>query len=154
MVVRFFIFSLLAITACTANAQQFTDNAYRNNNNALYWQLRRPDAAYWQQDVAYNIQARLHEDSNYLSGTETLAYWNNSPDTLHFVYFHLYQNAFIKGSYLHQLEQINHAPNKMGKYEAAGKGIVLDSIMEGGKVAATQLDNTVMKVYLHTPLAP
>ena len=133
---------------------QLHDNAYRNTENRYYWQNRRPDAAYWQQDVAYGINARMNEEENKIEGSEELTYWNNSPDTLTYVYFHLFQNAFIKGSYLHKLEQVNKAVTRMGPKEAAGLGIVIDNVVVDGQVAKIELDNTILKVYLQRPLTP
>src|SRR5215216_694857 len=104
-------------------AQNLKDNSYRNSKNKLYWQNRKPDAAYWQQDVHYNISARIDEKDHRIDGEESLYYWNNSPDTLRFVYFHLFQNAFIKGSYLHDLEQAQNVKSRLGRKEAEGKGI-------------------------------
>ena len=133
---------------------QWHDNAYRNTGNAQYWQNRMPDKAYWQQDVEYRIYAIMAEDSNMIDGAEVLTYWNNSPDTLNEVYFHLYQNAFVKGSHLHELEKSNHVKPRMGKKEAAGLGIVPSAIEVEGQVVKTVIDNTIMKVYLPRPLTP
>jgi aminopeptidase N len=113
-----------------------------------------PDKAYWQQDIQYKIYAIMQEKENRIDGAEELTYWNNSPDTLNYVYFHLYQNAFIKGSYLHDLELANNVRPVMGKKEAAGLGIVIDKVDANGTPAKTQLDNTILKVYLPTPLRP
>jgi hypothetical protein len=55
-------------------------------------------APYWQQRLDYSITATLDEPSGTLSGTETVVYHNNSPDTLRIVAFHLYLNAFRPGS--------------------------------------------------------
>src|SRR5690606_18722952 len=69
--------------------------------NELYWKNRKPHAAYWQQDVYYKIDARIDESTHQLTAKQELKYTNNSPDTLRFVYFHLFQNAFVKGAYTH-----------------------------------------------------
>jgi aminopeptidase N len=76
------------------------------------------------------------------------------PTCLDFVDFHLYQNAFIKGSHLQHLELANKEKSAMGKKEAAGLGIQLDKIQVNGVDVKTKLDNTIMKVYLPTPLKP
>ena len=133
---------------------QVNDNAHRTTSNEHYWRNRMPDPAYWQQDVAYKINAIMHEDDHHVEGTEELTYWNNSPDTLRFVYFHLFQNAFVKGSHLHELEKLNKVTARMGKQEAAGLGIVLENVQVDGQAAKTELDNTIMKVYLPEPLIP
>ncbi len=130
------------------------DNDYRNANNEHYWGNRLPDMAYWQQDVAYKINATMHEDNNMIEATEELTYWNNSPDTLRYVYFHLYQNAFIKGSHLHALEKANKVKTRMGRQEEAGLGTTTANIMVDGQPANTELDNTILKVYLPKPMAP
>jgi hypothetical protein len=53
---------------------------------------------YWQQNVAYEITARLDEPSGVLSGGERIGYRNESPDTLTSFSLHLYLNAFRPGS--------------------------------------------------------
>jgi len=140
------------------NARNFghveTDNAYRSPDNQYYWKNRMPDAAYWEQDVAYKINAKMHEEDNRIEGSEELTYWNNSPDALPFVYFHLTQNAFVKGSHLHELELANKVKPHLGKNEEAGLGIVTDNITADGQAVKTELDNTIMKVYLPMPLQP
>jgi hypothetical protein len=55
-------------------------------------------AAYWQQEVAYEIDARLDEPTGVLSGTERIRYTNRSPDQLTAFSLHLYLNAFRPGS--------------------------------------------------------
>ena len=54
--------------------------------------------AYWQQKVDYQMNVKMDVEANRLKGTQSLTYWNNSPDTLHKVFFHLYWNAFQPGS--------------------------------------------------------
>lgn len=53
---------------------------------------------YWQQEVAYEIDARLDEPTGVLSGIERIRYTNRSPDTLTTFSLHLYLNAFRPGS--------------------------------------------------------
>ena len=57
-----------------------------------------PGRAYWQQRVDYSIRATLDTAAKRLTGTETIRYTNNSPDTLRFVWMQLDQNLFRKGS--------------------------------------------------------
>jgi hypothetical protein len=52
----------------------------------------------WQQRIAYNINVNMNVVTNRFSGTEKIDYWNNSPDTLDRVFFHLYWNAFQPNS--------------------------------------------------------
>jgi hypothetical protein len=53
---------------------------------------------YWQQRVKYTIEVKMDVNTNRLTGIQHIKYWNNSPDTLHRVFFHLYWNAFQPGS--------------------------------------------------------
>ncbi|MGN6391535.1 MAG: M1 family aminopeptidase [Gemmatimonadales bacterium] len=57
-----------------------------------------PAPPYWQQDVAYEITARLDEPSGVLAGGERIQYHNASPDTLTSFALHLYLNAFRPAS--------------------------------------------------------
>lgn len=49
---------------------------------------------YWQQQVNAKIEVRLNDSTNFLNGKIKLVYINHSPDTLRFIYFHLYPNAY------------------------------------------------------------
>ena len=52
----------------------------------------------WQQRVEYNIEARLDTAEHRIYATQHLRYFNNSPDTLTAVWFHLYPNAYRDNS--------------------------------------------------------
>jgi len=56
--------------------------------------------SYWQQKINYNINVHLDVKTNILTGKQVITYYNNSPDTLKELYFHLYWNAFKKNSYM------------------------------------------------------
>ncbi len=52
----------------------------------------------WQQKIAYDIDVNMNAETNRFNGVEKIVYWNNSPDTLNRVFFHLYWNAFQPNS--------------------------------------------------------
>lgn len=49
---------------------------------------------YWQQHVNYIIDVSLNDKEHTLDGFAKIEYTNNSPDTLHFIWFHLWPNAY------------------------------------------------------------
>jgi hypothetical protein len=49
---------------------------------------------YFQQEVNYKINVSLNDRAHELNGFESVEYINNSPDTLKFIYFHLWPNAY------------------------------------------------------------
>jgi aminopeptidase N len=140
---------LLLYLLFTANCILLT--AQTNN---LYWQNRKPHAAYWQQDVHYKIKADINEKTDIVSGKMQLTYTNNSPDTLREVFFHLYENAFQPCSYYDDLQRNNNVKNKYGKYESKCLGTSVDTFKHNGKLKQIELDNTIMRVKLDEPLLP
>ncbi|MEO6166439.1 MAG: M1 family metallopeptidase [Chitinophagales bacterium] len=50
--------------------------------------------AYWQQEVNYSIQVSLNDSTHFLNGNISIVYINHSPDTLHYIWFHLWPNAY------------------------------------------------------------
>ena len=129
-------------------------NTYQNTDNPNYWKNKMPHKAYWQQDVYYNIKASVDEETDIITATEQLTYTNNSPDELDVVYFHLYQNAFQPESYLDELQSQNGENPKYGKYESQKLGTIIDKMTVNGINVITELDNTILKVYLPTTLKP
>jgi len=49
---------------------------------------------YWQQRTDIKIEVKLDDKKHMLHGYEELTYTNNSPDTLRFIYLHLWPNAY------------------------------------------------------------
>jgi len=49
---------------------------------------------YWQQKVDVKIDVKLDDTTNSLTGFETIDYTNNSPDTLNYLFMHLWPNAY------------------------------------------------------------
>ncbi len=52
----------------------------------------------WQQRVKYTMNIDMDVQTNQYKGKQKLEYWNNSPDTLKKVFYHLYFNAFQPNS--------------------------------------------------------
>ena len=50
--------------------------------------------SYWQQQVNYTIDVSLNDKKHELTGFEKIDYINNSPDTLTFIWFHIWPNAY------------------------------------------------------------
>lgn len=142
----------MSITSCYS--QDFPKNTFRTAENKMYWKNRPPYPGYWQQDVHYKITAALNDKAGVVSGTEELTYWNNSPDTLKVVYFHLYANSQVKGSYNSMVYTANKIRNWYGQYERQGKGIEVTRMESDGQKLSMVLDNTILKVYLNKPLPP
>ena len=53
---------------------------------------------YWQQKVDYKMEVSMNVQTYQYHGKQKLVYTNNSSDTLHRVYYHLFNNAFQPGS--------------------------------------------------------
>ena len=51
-------------------------------------------AGYWQQQVDVQIKVLLNDQANSLTGEIKMQYQNNSPDTLRFIWIHLWPNAY------------------------------------------------------------
>ena len=64
----------------------FISNSFAQNTN------------YWQQHVDYKMDVSMDIKAYQYKGKQELIYTNNSPDTLHRVFYHLYNNAFQPGS--------------------------------------------------------
>lgn len=68
-----------------------TPNVYRTASGA-------PGSQYWQQRADYKIDVTLDEANRRLTGSETITYTNQSPDTLRYIWLQLDQNRFREDS--------------------------------------------------------
>ena len=106
-------------------------NTYNIPDNPNYWKNKMPYEGYWQQDVHYEINAEINAEDNTIYANQTLTYWNNSPDDLDYVYFHLYQNAFKEDSYYTELKKINYRVDP--EFDGFGVGTEISSISSNGE---------------------
>ena len=119
--------------------------------------------AYSQQHAKYKMDIDVDAKNYTYEGKQTLTYTNNSPDELNVVYFHLYWNAFKPGSMMDQRVtsqgkngdsrlQINGVSTlaSIPKDEEGAQNI--HWINQNGKDLKFEIQETIMKVYLNSPL--
>jgi hypothetical protein len=110
----------------------------------------RPGPDYWQQRADYDIVATLDTTKHTIRGHVSLAYTNNSPDTLRYVWMQLDQNLYkpgSAGSYLFPEDTRFGDRGFEGGYE-------IQNLVANGTRAASEVEGTQMRVLLPEPLAP
>ncbi|WP_221389976.1 M1 family metallopeptidase [Dyadobacter sp. NIV53] len=139
-----------------------TPNSYRAASGA-------PGREYWQMRADYDIKVELDDDKRKITGSETITFFNNSPDELKYIWLQLEQNLFKKdgigatsrtgsvnekGMSITQLQGLNN-----------GRGSNLDAKTEygyqiaavkdkAGKALPYTINNTMMRIDLPAGLKP
>ena len=122
----------------------------------------------WQQRVKYVMDIDMNVQTNQFTGSQKLEYWNNSPDTLTRVFYHLYFNAFQPGS------MMDERSRRQGTM-AAGRGQDWDprvkdriqhlkpdeigyqkilSLKMNGRPQELNMQETILEVKLDKPILP
>ena len=109
-----------------------------------------PGPGYWQQRADYTIAATLDTGAKSVTGTVTVHYTNNSPDTLRFVWMQLDQNLFRDGSEGAAL----FAQDSRWGHRGYNGGYSLTRVIVDGQPVAPKIDDTMMRLDLPTPLPP
>ncbi|MEO6220980.1 MAG: M1 family metallopeptidase, partial [Ginsengibacter sp.] len=113
---------------------------------------------YFQQQVNYKIDVTLNDIENTLDGFEIIEYTNNSPDTLRFIWFHLWPNAYKndRTAFSEQLLQLGRTDFYFSSNEKRGYINRLDFQVNG--ITSVLEDHPkyidVAKLILPVPLAP
>lgn len=79
---------------------------------------------YWQQEVNTRIDVALDDKKHFLHGFETIHYKNNSPDTLRYIYIHLWPNAY----------KHDHTPFAEQQYEQGNTGFYYAKASQRGYI--------------------
>jgi hypothetical protein len=113
---------------------------------------------YFQQHVSYMLNATMKDDPKtpHLEGEGTLHYSNNSSDTLHEVYFHLYWNLFTKGSYGEKAPNRDHSEDDSYDLEGITIKKFAQQLSSGPEddLSSLEIDNTIMHLRLRKPIPP
>ena len=133
-----------------------TPNEYRTASGA-------PGPKYWQQRADYDIKCELDEANLKLNGSETITYFNNSPDVLTYLWFQMDEN---------QHSTVNNANyQNTSTMPRTGTDLSVDRALESrsdngygfnvvkiadatGKTLKYTLNKTMMRVELPAPLKP
>ena len=103
---------------------------------------------YWQQHVDYTMKIDVNVENFTYDGEQKLVYTNNSPDSLTRVFYHLYFNAFKPGSD----QSYERSDFPFGKEDWGDVSIT--SLTQDGKLVNYVVEETILEVDLHTPIAP
>ncbi|MFY0685590.1 MAG: M1 family metallopeptidase [Cyclobacteriaceae bacterium] len=115
---------------------------------------------YWQQRVEYNMDIDFDVNNHQFTGSQSIKYYNNSPDTLTKVFYHLYFNAFQPNSMMdvrsrnlpdpdrRVKDRIFHlSENEIGYHK-------IDKLTQNGQVLDFLIEGTVVEVDLASPVPP
>lgn len=129
-----------------------TPNSYRTASGA-------PGHEYWQQRADYNIKVTLDDSNQSITGSETITYFNNSPDVLTYLWLQLDQNRRAKDSDSYKVST-STVGNEMTEVQAEAMlndfdgGHKISSITDiTGKALKYTIQKTMMRVELPAPLA-
>jgi hypothetical protein len=113
---------------------------------------------YWQQQANFTISVSLNDKEHTLSGFESIEYINNSPDTLSFIWFHLWPNAYKNDRTAFSEQQLKNGSTDFYYSSPEKKGYINRLDFRTSNIALrTEPDVEhidILKVYLNEPLSP
>lgn len=115
---------------------------------------------YWQQRAEYRMTIDFNEKDHRFKGQQSLTYYNNSPDTLYKVFYHLYFNAFQPGSAMDVRSRTISDPDgrvkdrisKLTPSEIGYQHVL--SLKQDNAALTYTVEGTVLEVKLSRPLLP
>ncbi|HMP86476.1 MAG TPA: M1 family peptidase, partial [Lacibacter sp.] len=133
-------------------------NEYRTASGA-------PGPRYWQQRADYVIHAELDEANLRLTGSETVTYFNNSPDVLSYLWLQLDGNIHepnsdnLRNNRSRMDAQMSNAQlDRLELWRKAaeqGLGVNISRLTDAaGKSLVYTINKTMMRIDLPTPLKP
>ena len=115
-------------------------------------------AQYWQQQVNYVIDVSLDDVQKTIDGFEKISYTNNSPDTLTYIWFHIWPNAYKNDKTAFSDQLLQNGNTKFYFSTPAQKGYInrLDFKINGttAKTEDPPQHIDIIKVILPKPLPP
>lgn len=122
--------------------------------------LLHAQTARWQQKVKYEMDVTMDVVKNQYKGTQKLHYTNNSPDTLHQAFYHLFYNAFQPNSMMDVRSRTIADPDRrVGdrifnlKPEEIGT-LKVNALSLNGKAVGFVHEETILEVNLDEPILP
>lgn len=113
---------------------------------------------YWQQEVNYNIEVSLNDKDHSLRGFEKIEYINHSPDTLRYIWFHIWPNAYKSDQTAFTNHELENGDTRFYFSDKEQKGYINRLDFKVNNITAKTEDHPqhidIIKVVLPTPLPP
>lgn len=113
---------------------------------------------YWQQQVNNKIDVTLNDKEHTLDGFIKMQYFNNSPDTLFYIWFHVWQNAYKNDRTAFTDQQLENGSTAFYFSNNDKRGYInrLDFKVNGSPAKTTDhpLHQDIIKLVLPQPLLP
>ncbi|MFZ9388844.1 MAG: M1 family metallopeptidase [Chitinophagaceae bacterium] len=113
---------------------------------------------YWQQKVNFSIDVTLNDRDHSLDGFEKIEYINNSPDTLHFIWFHCWPNAYKNDKTAFTDQSLENGDTRFYFSDKEQKGYMNKLDFRVNNVSASTEDHPrhidILKLILPNPLPP
>ncbi len=113
---------------------------------------------YWQQKNDFKISAILNDVDNSITGFEQIDYYNNSPDTLNFIWIHLWANAYKNDRTAFSDQLLENGRTDFYFSPENKKGYINKLSFKVDKINAVTEDHPqhqdIIKLLLPQPLAP
>jgi hypothetical protein len=171
-----FAFFALMFSAASSNSQNIQNNPNSNHGNK-FEQLGSmlptpneyrsasgaPGPRYWQQKADYDIRCELDEANLKLTGSETVTYFNNSPNVLNYIWLQLDENEhssknnanYQSSSVMPKMISEQMAKSLESNKEDNGFGFNIRKLVDGlGKKLEYTINKTMMRVEMPVPLKP
>ena len=159
-----------ALFLCTTVFAQDSPRYGRDKFRQLEWELPTPNTyrtasgapghQYWQQKADYDIRVELDDDKQTITGSETVTYYNYSPDKLDYLWIQLDQNNQAKDSDSHKI-RTGTLSDSMSVEQLARMVDVFDGGYRitkvtdaSGKALKYTINKTMMRIDLPRTLAP
>ena len=113
---------------------------------------------YWQQQVNYKIEVTLNDVEDNLDGYIGMDYHNNSPDTLRFIWIHLWPNAYKNDRTAYSDQSLENGSTEFYFSNDTKRGYINRLNFKVNDITAKTEDHPqhqdIIKLILPTPLAP
>ena len=118
--------------------------------------LHADPSNYWQQRVRYKLDITYLEDRKEVVGRMKLSYYNMSPDTLQFLFFHFYPAAFStsESQYSREAARRGRVEYLLSDVQERSRVSMLEFTVGGAPLKMEFIEPDVIKVFLPYQLMP